>query len=91
MKQKGSKSVEYWVDYVTLPFDHIHDLDLEFSKSKFEVALSQEWEGQLIWNKRDVNWSFMTMIVTLANHGGDVWDSDRGDIRCWRVVDTCSF
>ena len=28
MKRKGSASVGYWVIYVTLPFDIIHDLDL---------------------------------------------------------------
>ena len=47
VKQKGSKSVRYWADYMTLPFDHIHDLDLEVSTSKFEIVLFQEREGLL--------------------------------------------
>ena len=32
-----------------------YDLDLGFSRSKFENAVSQEWEGQLTWNQRDVS------------------------------------
>ena len=64
VKQKGSKSVGYWANYVTFPFDHTHDLGLNFSRSKFEIALSQESEGWLTWNKRDVSRSFMTMMVT---------------------------
>ena len=43
-----------WIDrimdrYITLNFD------LGFSRSNFEIAASQEWEGWLAWNKRNVN------------------------------------
>ena len=31
------------------------DLDLGFSRSNFSIVLSQEWQGQLMWNKNDVN------------------------------------
>ena len=61
-KRKGGASVGYWVDYVTLIFDLTHDLDLVVSRSKFEIALFEEW-----WYKSQ---SFMTMPVTMGNHGG---------------------
>ena len=32
-----------------------HDLDHGFSRSNFENAVSQEWEGRLTWNGRDVS------------------------------------
>ena len=31
------------------------DLDLGFSRSNSENTVSQEWNGRLTWNKRDVN------------------------------------
>ena len=37
--------------FVTLSYD----LDLEFSRSNFENTVSQEWEGWLTWNERDVS------------------------------------
>ena len=49
---------------MVIPFDHTHDLDLVVSKSKFEIALFEEWEGWLTWNERDLSRSFMTMTVT---------------------------
>ena len=80
---------------MTLPFAHTHDLDLgvEISRSESEVALSQEWHGQLTWNEKDVSHPFMTMILTSVTMVGwaDVPDSDRGDFRCWRAVDISNF
>ena len=35
VKRKGSASVRYWVQYVTLTFDLIRDLDLGCFKVKF--------------------------------------------------------
>ena len=32
-----------------------HDLDLGYSRSNFEKVLSQEWDGRLTWNERDVS------------------------------------
>ena len=43
VKWKGSELIWYWADYMTLPFDHTHDLDLGVSGSESEIALSQEW------------------------------------------------
>ena len=43
VKRKGEASVGYWVNYVTLTFDLTHDLDLVVSRSKFQIALFEEW------------------------------------------------
>ena len=37
--------------FVTLSYD----LDLEFSRTNFENAVSQKWEGGLTWNHVDVS------------------------------------
>ena len=50
----------------SLPIDHTHDPGLNFSRSMFEIASSQELEGPLTWNERGVSRSFMTMIVTFV-------------------------
>ena len=85
----------YWADCMTLPFDHNHDLDLgvEISRSQSEIALSQEWDGRLTWNEKDVSHPFMTMILTNVTMVGwaDVPDSDWGDFRRRRAVDISSW
>ena len=50
MARKGCESIECWTHVVTFNFDLTHDLDLGFSMSNFEIALSQEWEGRSTWN-----------------------------------------
>ena len=55
MERKGCDSTECWTHVVTFNFDLTHDLDLEFSASNFEIAVSQEWEGGSTWNKRDMS------------------------------------
>ena len=89
VKWKGSELIGYWADCITLPFDHTHDLDLGVSRSESEIALSQEWEGRLTWNKKDVSHSFMTMILSSVTIVGwaDVLDSDQGDFRRWDAID----
>ena len=52
---KGCESTEYLPHVVTFNFDLTYDIDLEFATSNFEIALSQEWEGQLTWNERDMS------------------------------------
>ena len=78
---------------MTLPFDHTHDLDLGVSRSEYEIALSQEWDGRLTWNETGVSHPFMTMILTSVTIVGwaDVPDSNRGDFRRRRAVDISSF
>ena len=55
MERRGCESTERWIHVVTFNFDLTHDLDLEFSTSNFEIALSQEWEGRSTWNERDMS------------------------------------
>ena len=66
VKWKWNGLIWYWADGMTLPFDHTHDLDLGvgISRSKSEIALSQEWDGRLTWNEKYVSHPFMTMILT---------------------------
>ena len=56
MELKGCESTECWTHLVTFNFHLTHDLDLEFSTSNFEIVVSQEWEGRLTWNERDMSW-----------------------------------
>ena len=55
MERKGCESTECRTHVMTFNFDLTHDLDLEFSTSNFEIAVSQEWHGRSTWNKRDVS------------------------------------
>ena len=52
VKRKGGASLGYWVNYVTLTFDLIHDLDLWFFKVKFQNSCI--W-GIVIWLKQKEN------------------------------------
>ena len=83
VKWKGSELIWYWANYMTLPFDHAHGLDLGISRSESEIALSQEWVGQLTMNEKDVSHPFVTMILTCLTMVSwtDVPDSDWGDFR----------
>ena len=55
MERKGCGSTECWTHVVTFNFDLTHDLDLEISMSNFEIAVSQEWEGQSTCNDKDMS------------------------------------
>ena len=95
VKWKQSELIWYWADCMTLPFDHTHDLDsgVEISRLKSEIALSQEWDGRLTWNEKDVSYPFMTMILTSVTllGWGDVPNSDWGDFRRRRAIDISSL
>ena len=94
VKWKRSELIWNWANYMTLPFDLTHDLDrgVEISRSESEIASSQEWDGRLTWNEKDVSHPFMTMILTCVTMVGwaDVPDSDWGDFRHRRAVDISS-
>ena len=55
MEQKGCEATECWNQVATFNFDLTYDLDLEFSTSNFEIAVSREWGGRLTWNERDMS------------------------------------
>ena len=50
VKWTESKSIRYWDDHMTLPFDHSHDIDLEISRSRFEIAYFRN--GRADWHGR---------------------------------------
>ena len=54
MERKGCGSIECWAHVVTFNVHLFHDLDLGFSRSNLEKVISQEWDGRLTWNERDV-------------------------------------
>ena len=55
MEQKGCESIGCQTHIVTLNCYFTDDLDPWFSRSNFENAISQKWEGWLTWNERDVS------------------------------------
>ena len=55
MERKGCESIGCYIYFVTFNVHLTHDLDLGFSRSNFENAVSQEWKGRLTWNESDVN------------------------------------
>ena len=55
MGLKGRESIECWTHVVTFNVHLTHDLDLGFSRSNFENAVSQKWDGRLTRNERDVS------------------------------------
>ena len=50
-ERRGYESIGCYAYFVTVSYD----LDLGFSRSNFENAISQEWKGRLTWNERDVS------------------------------------
>ena len=56
MKQKGSALVGHWVNYMTLTFDlGFFKVALDFSRSYFRTAASQELLIWLMWNEKEAN------------------------------------
>ena len=53
MESKGCE-LECWTHVVTFNVHLFRELDLGFSRSNLEKAISQEWDGRLTWNERDV-------------------------------------
>ena len=94
VKWKQDELISYWADCMTLPFDHIHEIDIgvEISRSESEIALTQERDGWLTWNEEDVCHLFTTIKLTSVSMVGwaDVPDSEWGDFRRRRAVDISS-
>ena len=69
--QIGRTSSGYWAKYRAFPFDHTHNLVLDFSRSKFEIALSQQSKGRFwhgtkrMWVNHSWRWAWL-----LCDHGG---------------------
>ena len=56
-------------------FDLGYDLDLGFLRSTFEIAISEEWEGQLTLRRRDASRSFMAMTIIFIDQIKDLQES----------------
>ena len=63
MKRKANISIELYPSNVTIGLTLAITLTLNFQGQIFKL-LSQEWEGQLTLNKRDVSLWSMTMTMT---------------------------
>ena len=66
MELKGWESMKCWTHAVTFNVHLTHDLYLRFSRSNFENAVSQEWEGRLTWNERDVSRQNVGLMLWLS-------------------------
>ena len=79
---------------MTFPFNCTHDCDLDFSRSKFEIGLSQESEGRLTWNEKwcdsIIHDLYRALCVTVVGWV-DVLESDRGDFRHRRTIDIFTY
>ena len=82
MKQKANISIELYASNVTIGFDLHHDLDLEFSRSNMEFAISQ---SKMVWLQRNKKHPYQlmpqmwpsdltfTMTLTLSFQG-KIWN-----------------
>ena len=83
-KQNANILIEIWASNVTIRFDLGHDLDLEFSRSNMELAISQPKMVRLPWNEKQTYrlnfrpqmWPLgLTMDMTLTvNFQGQIWN-----------------
>ena len=81
---KANISIELWVSNATIGFDLDHDLDLEFSRSNMEFAISQPVMFRLPLNKKQTYWLNsrpqmwpwgLTLAMTLTlNLQGQIWN-----------------
>ena len=56
MKWKANIWIKLWASNVTNGFDLRHDIDLEFSRSDIEFAISQPKMVWLSWNEKQTYW-----------------------------------
>ena len=88
---------EIIMGWVNMILGWLYDLPLwphpwSWSWSSISRSESQEWDGRLTWNKKDVSHPFMTMTsVTMVGWWVDLPDRDWGDFRRRRAIDISSF
>ena len=61
---------------MTLPFDHIHDLDFGVSRSESAIALSHEMERPIDMEQKGCESSIHAHDIDLCDHGG--WADSTG-------------
>ena len=68
----------------------MHGIDHGFSRSNFEIAVSQEWEGWLTLEKKgyqSVIYGHERDLLVTKVRCNDLLDSDRGDLlACCRLI-----
>ena len=67
MELKGCELIGSYTHFVTFNFDLNHDLDHGFWRSNFEKVVSQELDGWLTWNERDVSRQNVKTHVVTSN------------------------
>ena len=77
-ERKANISIELYGSNVTIGFDLGHDLDLEFSRSNIEFAISQPKMVRLPWNKKQTyrmnsRIQIRPLVLTLAMTSGIAW------------------
>ena len=93
VKRKGGASFGYWVNYVTFTFNLTYDLDLVVSRSRFEIALFEEWgliDKEQKGRESIIHDHDCDLWVTMVRWV-DVPYSDWGDFRRRRAVDISSL
>ena len=74
VKQKGSASVGYWAQYVTLAFDLTHDLDLGCFKVKFRNSSFSGIVGliNVKWKRSELIWYWADCMTLPFDHTHDL-------------------
>ena len=74
VKRKGSASVGYWVQYVTLTFDLTHDLDLGCFKVQFRNSSSSGIVGliDVKWKRGELIWYWADCMILPFDHTHDL-------------------
>ena len=82
VKRKGSASVGYWVQYMTLTFDLTHDLDLGCFTVKFRNSSISGIVGliDVKWKQNELIWYWADCMTLPFDHTHDL---DRG-VEIWR-------
>ena len=74
VKRRGSPSVGYWVQYVTLTFDLTHDIDLGFFNVKFQNSCISGIVGliDVKWNRCELIWYWANCMTLPFDHTHDI-------------------
>ena len=77
---------------------HPMTLTLDFHGTNIEIAVTQEWEGWLTWNERDVSWIWCWMHNgidlgpwCMANRSAKQWVNVKQFPNCWPMNGLFAF
>ena len=81
VKWKGSESIEYWADYMTLPFDHIHDQWPRHIPTDSQRDLwPHSWPWPWMFQGKISKWLSQELLVWLIWNENEVSEYDTGPI-----------